>query len=195
MNEILKDNEIIIRNIVNIFSSYKNILSLNEKSSENYKFIEEEIKLFKDENCIKALKVFQKKLASKNIAHNVGGEDGFKLVMFCFLAMIHHSGEMKSFIENIIGKNDNEIISSPIFESLYKKYALASQMRSWLIEKKKNIAESIEKRNKENEMENEKSNDGEEKVENYVKKIINQAMNKAKFLNEYYFFYEYLFFN
>ena len=182
LNEILKDNEIIIHNIVKIFSSYKNILSLNEKSDENYKFIEEEIKLFKDEKCIKALKVFQKKLASKNIAHNVGGEDGFKLVMFCFLAMIHHSGEMKSFIENIIGKDDNEIISSPIFESLYKKYALASQMRSWLIEKKKNIAESIEKRNKENEMENENSNDGEEKVENYVKKIINQAMNKAKFL-------------
>ena len=182
LEEILNDNEKIIHNIVNIFSAYKKQLDFNEKNEEINKFIEEEINLFKDEKCIKALKIFQKKLASKNIAHNVGGEEGFKLVMVCFLAMIHHSGEMKSFIENIIGKDEKDFISTPLFDSLYKKYVLASQMRSWLVEKKKNIAESIEKKNKENEMENENINDGELKVEKYVKKIINQATNKAKFL-------------
>ena len=186
LNELFNDNEKIIHNLVEIFNLYKkdfNFESLdNKQKEEKNKFIEEELKLFKDEKCISTLKIFQKKLASKNIAHNVGGEDGFKLVMVCFLAMIHHSGEMKYFIENIIGKGENEIISSPKFESLYKKYVLASQMRSWLVEKKKNIAESIEKNNKDNEVENDKLDNGELKVENYVKKIINQATNKSKFL-------------
>ena len=59
-------------------------------------------------------------------------------------------------------------------------------MRSWLVEKKKNIAELIEKQNKDEnaqfEIEDENNNDGESKVENYMKKIINQATNKSKFL-------------
>ena len=186
LNEILNDNEKIIHNIVDIFNLYKdkfdfNIINNNYDEKDN--FIENELNLFKDKKCINTLKLFQKKLVSKNLALNVGGEDGFKLVMVCFLAMIHHSGEMKDFIEKIVGKDENEIFSSPIFDSLYKKYILASQMRSWLVEKKKNIAESIEKKNKENEVNDEKDNDdGELKVENYVKKIINQATNKAKFL-------------
>ena len=188
INELLNDNEKIIHNIVEIFNLYKdkfnfNILSNNPDEKNNFDFIQEELNLFKDEKCINTLKVFQKKLASKNIAHNVGGEDGFKLVMVCFLAMIHHTGEMEDFIEKMVGKDENEITSSPIFDSLYKKYIQASQMRSWLVEKKKNIAESIEKKNKENEVNDEDgNNDGELKVENYVKKIMNQATNKAKFL-------------
>ena len=188
LNELLKDNDKMIHNIVDIFNLYKDNLGYYnlDSNDETNKFFEEELKLFKDERCIKTLKIFQKKLASKNIAHNVGGEDGFKLVMVCFLAMIHHSGEMKSFINSIIGKEEKEIISSPIFDSLYKKYVLASQMRSWLVEKKKNIAELIEKQNKNennhNEIDDENNNDGELKVENYMKKIINQATNKSKFL-------------
>jgi hypothetical protein len=96
--------------------------------------------------------------------------------------MIHHTGEMKSFIEEIIGKNEKEIFDNPLFESLFKKFIISSQMRSWLMEKKKNIAESIDKQNKENETHEDINNDTEIKVENYIKKVINQATNKSKLL-------------
>ena len=102
--------------------------------------------------------------------HSVGGENGFKLVKICFLAMIHHSGEMKDFIEEILGKNEEDILKNPKFDSLFKKFTIASQMRSWLMEKKKNIAESIEKQNKESENHEDNNNDGEIKIENYIKK-------------------------
>ena len=186
LGEVFNDKEKILQNIADIFTSYPNLendINLNF-DGEDTKFLEQELNLFKTEACDNALKIFQKKLISKNLAFNVGGENGFKLVKICFLAMIHHSGEMKAFIDEIMNKTEEEeILKSPIFESLFKKFTMASQMRSWLMEKKKNIAESIDKQNKENETNHEEAaNDGEIKVENYIKKVINQAANKSKLL-------------
>ena len=188
LGEILNEKEKIFHNIIDIFVSYKNINSdINlgfdtEEFNEENKFLEQELKLFSDDSCEKTLKIFQKKLISKNMIHSVGGENGFKLVKICFLAMIHHSGEMKDFIEEILGKNEEDILKNPKFDSLFKKFTIASQMRSWLMEKKKNIAESIEKQNKESENHEDNNNDGEIKIENYIKKVINQATNKSKLL-------------
>ena len=188
LGEILNDKDKLIQSIIEIFNSYENIgydinlnLNLEDFEKENT-FLKKELDLFNDDLCEKTLKIFQKKLVSKNPVHSVGGENGFKLVKICFLAMIHHTGEIKNFIEEIIGKTEEEILKTPIFESLFKKFTLASQMRSWLMEKKKNIAESIDKQNKENETHEDVNNDTEIKVENYIKKVINQASNKSKLL-------------
>ena len=187
LSEVFNDKERILQNIADIFISYPNIendinLNLNF-DSEDTKFLEKELNLFNNESCDNVLKIFQKKLISKNLAFNVGGETGFKLVKICFLAMIHHSGEMKSFIEEIMTKTEEDILKSEMFESLFKKFTMASQMRSWLMEKKKNIAESIDKQNKENETNHEEeAKNSEIKVENYIKKVINQALNKSKLL-------------
>ena len=183
LSEILNEKEKILHNIIEIFSSYDEISpDFNLNFEPDNDLLKQELNLFNDETCEKTLKIFQKKLVSKNIVHSVGGDNGFKLVKICFLAMIHHTGEMKDFIENILGKNEEEIFKSKYFESLFKKYTLASQMRSWLVEKKKNIAESIEKQNKENENNEDNINELENKVESYIKKVINQAANKSKLL-------------
>ena len=179
-DEIKKDNDSLLNNIITIFNKY--VKSEKKMQNETYK---EEIELFNDKKCDKVLKYFQKKLAEKNPAANVGGKDAFKVVSAVFLCLIHHSCEINNFIE--ICKKDyedeNEIQNLPIFNSLYKKYVIAGQMRSWLIEKKKNVAEAIEKQkpNQENSSYiNE--NDNEQNALNIMKKIVNQTINKAKFL-------------
>ena len=183
LKEVFNDKEKILHNIAEIFTAYPNIENIIDSDGEENEFLEHELNLFNNESCENALKIFQKKLISKNLAFNVGGENGFKLVKICFLAMIHHSREMKDFLDEIMNKTEEEILKSEKFESLFKKFTMASQMRSWLMEKKKNIAESIDKQNKENEsVHEETANDGEIKVENYIKKLINQASNKSKLL-------------
>ena len=181
--ELLNEKENIIQNIVKIFDNYEKNLELYKNLNNNQEniLLNNEINLFQDEKCKETLKIFQKQLLTKNPAANVGGEQGFKVVTACFLALIHHTNEMNIFLNEIIGKSEQEILKLSSFENLFKKYALASQMRSWLVEKKKNIAESIEKQNVENES-NYENNKGEEKAENYMNKIVNQAVNKAKFL-------------
>ena len=179
--EIKKDNDNLVNNIITIFDKFIK----SEKKNQNIRY-KEEMQLFKDENCKKVLKYFQKKLAEKNPAANVGGEDAFNVVSAAFLCLIHHSCEIESFIEICKKKfeNENEIQNLPIYNSLYKKYMIAGQMRSWLIEKRKNVAEAIEKQkpNQENNLSNNQENDNEQNALNIMKKIVNQTINKAKFL-------------
>ena len=187
LSEVLNEKEKILKNIIDIFTDYENMGDINlnldiDNYDEENELLKQELDLFNDDKCENVLKIFQKKLVSKNMALNVGGDNGFKLVKICFLAMIHHSGEMKSFIEEMLGKKEEDVLKSKIFDSLFKKFNLASQMRSWLMEKKKNIAETIEKQDKENENHEVTNNDNEMKVENYIKKVINQATNKSKLL-------------
>ena len=188
LSEVFNEKEKIINNIITIFTSYKNInLNLNiENMTQENTTLEKELNLFTDEACGRALQILQKKLITKNIGYRVGGENGFKLVKICFLSMLHHTGEINTFIEQMLNKDEESIYKAKNFESLFKKFTMANQMRSWLMEKKKNIAESIEKQNQESENQNEgntnNTNDLEIKVENYIKKVINQATNKAKLL-------------
>ena len=177
--EIKKDNDNLVNNIITIFDKFIK----SEKKNQNIRY-KEEMQLFKDENCKKVLKYFQKKLAEKNPAANVGGEDAFNVVSAAFLCLIHHSCEIESFCEICKKTFENEIQNLPIYNSLYKKYMIAGQMRSWLIEKRKNVAEAIEKQkpNQENNLSNNQENDNEQNALNIMKKIVNQTINKAKFL-------------
>ena len=188
LSEVLNDKEKIINNIITIFTSYKNInLNLGVESiPQENNTLEKELNLFTNESCDKVLQIFQKKLITKNIGYRVGGENGFKLVKICFISMLHHTDEINNFIEEMLNKEEDEIYKAKNFEAFFNKFTMANQMRSWLMEKKKNIAESIEKQNQENENQNEGNAGGDNnleiKVENYIKKVINQATNKAKLL-------------
>ena len=176
-NEIKKENEIMVNNIINIFDEF---IDFNKENVKN-KNLENEIELFNDKNSFEVIKLFQKKLSEKNPAANVGGEDAFKVVNATFLCLLHHSGEMNNYIEIVNSKPDlNSLVNHKFFESINKKFAIASQMRSWIIEKKKNVFEAIEKKSSNNN--NESNNDSEETALNIMKKIVNQTINKSKFL-------------
>ncbi len=211
--DVKKDNDQIVTNILNIFN---NILPENEEhhtSSPNN--LKEKKLLFNilngdDLMCNKVLEVFQKKFSKEVVWAKIGGEHADKLVRAAYASLLRHSSQSQDFLElvsalELCEENENaesseviyyDLVSQhPKFMSLYKKWQAASRMRTWLIEKKKNVDEALERNknvssNKKTAEEEQKEIAEEEKKEiedkntseEIMRKIIDQTIIKAKFL-------------
>lgn len=124
-----------------------------------------------NESANKLIVIMQKKFSEEIIWAHIGGHNADRLVRAAFAALLRHSGQTNDFKkildliefheetyedkDNIdedrkIDINSNEklikeIKNHPKFLSIYKKWQAASRMRTWLVEKKKNVDEALEK--------------------------------------------------
>lgn len=219
--DIKKDNDKLLSNILEIFEKIlpeeNSLFSSHENFSPN-KYTEKTIlnNILNGEGLMIniILEAFQKKLSKEVVWAFIGGEQSDRLVRAAFAALLRHSGQTREFEELLdfleFGEeNENseiqldtetviaKILTYPVTNSLYKKWQSASRMRSWLVEKNKNVDEALEK-NKPNKQKIEevkeanssspnssqinKESSSENSSEEIMKKIIDQTIIKAKFL-------------
>lgn len=200
--DIVKDNDPILMNVINIFETIKpenEYISKNQKTSE--KLMLNSIVQGDDKNINILLAIFQKRFSKEVVWAHLGGSQADSLVRAAFASLIRHSGQSNHFDtlldiiefseneENEIAENDEslseKVINHENYQSLYKKWQAASRMRTWLVEKKKNVDEALEKTKpklKNADSEKEAAEKDENNSDEIMKKIIDQTIIKAKFL-------------
>jgi hypothetical protein len=194
--DITRENDPLLTNIINIFDT---IIPDEHKSikvpKSHEKIILTNILNGDNKNILKVLSVLQKKFSKEVVWSTIGGEQADSLVRAAFAALLRHSDhtadferllDYLDFSENAEESNGYEetvtknIQESQCFPIIYKKWVAASRMRTWLVEKKKNIDELLEK------TKGKKEENAEESSENssndITRKIIEQTIIKAKFL-------------
>ena len=211
--DIKKDNDTLLSNIINIFESIipeENTHTHKSPAKSTEKVMLNSILNGDNENINKILDSFQKKFSKEVVWAYIGGEQADKLVRAAFSALLRHSGQTLDFKmlfdyvelgEHQEDKEDDGDITEGIskqasFLSLYKKWQAASRMRTWLVEKKKNVDEALEKSKGTSTVKSKKEEenkdgilqdkvdqtDEENSSDDIMKKIIDQTIIKAKFL-------------
>jgi alpha-tubulin suppressor-like RCC1 family protein len=195
--DITKENDPLLTNIINIFDAIipEHKYTKAPKSAERKLLTN--ILNGDNLNINKVLAIFQKKFSKEVIWSGIGGEQADSLVRAAFSALLRHSDHTTDF-ERLLDRlefneenqectkesNDEAIIKSIEadhgFNIIYRKWVAASRMRTWLVEKKKNIDEMLEK----NKTKKEESDETEQDTasDDITKKIIEQTIIKAKFL-------------
>ena len=231
--EIRKENDQNITNILEILEKIQpeeaNIESPILVSEKNLLF---NILNGDNENINKFIVILQKKFSEEIVWSHIGGLQADRLVRSAFAALLRHSGQTQDFkdildiiefyeennevknntevqtIDKVLIPNNltNMVIKHIKFPSIFKKWQASSRMRTWLVEKKKNVDEALEKtkptnnntkkeengnstnnpngniENKiqiQNQLEKEKEENNSDEIMN---KIIEQTVIKAKFL-------------
>ena len=128
----------------------------------------------KFENFVQKL---QNIYAKTNHGGNVGGDKAMKVVSSAFKCMIYHCDYVNT-VKKIIDVED--LTKENDYAMIYKLYTTASQMRSWLIEKKKNVDDLLEKQKIESG--SDAQIDIDTKSQQIIQKIIDQTLIKCSFL-------------
>ena len=212
--DVKKDNDQFVNNILNIFNNILPETTHDHEiiSPDNLKEKKLLLNILNGDNllCNKVVDVFQKKFSKEVVWARIGGDQADKLVRAAYASLLRHSSQSLDFdelvstlelCEEVENTESNEniyfdlITTHKKFMSLYKKWQAASRMRTWLIEKKKNVDEALERNktvssNKKTAEEEKKEISEEEKKEiedkniseEIMRKIIDQTIIKAKFL-------------
>ena len=121
-------------------------ISEAEKAEEE--FLKDIIYAGRDEQMDKTIEFIQKLFSKEALWANLGGENGSKCVRAAYAVIIKHSGltnDLKeAMIEVELGIDEKSKIS-PNIKNLVKKWGAASRMRSWLVERRKDIDDREEK--------------------------------------------------
>ena len=143
-------------------------LSKAEKIDED-EIYEAIIEKNKDESVDKLLELLQWNLERRNPTAKVGGEDGMTVSRCAFagmLALNRHDDtcnyanfvmmidQLEMSMETVEGENQDQINKAlmeelkelEIIDSIFDRWEMASKMRSWLQEKKKDISNSVKKK-------------------------------------------------
>ena len=163
--------------------SFEEIHPENPIEQEFTKIAEEIIE--KPDNHEHLLKLLQGKFITKEVWARLGGEQANLLVKSTFACIVRHSAFEDTYAYlNSIASNYTKF--DDLMEAVHDKerlskalkfWEIASSMRTWLIEKKKNIDEALEK-----EMKNDQIVDAEAKSKEVIEKIIQQLISKARFI-------------
>ena len=146
------------------------VLNVDIVSNDDKNEIEDE----KFETFVKDL---QNKYMKTNYGGNVGGDKAMKVVSSAFKCMIYHSNYVNA-VKQLMQAED--ISKEKDYAMIYKLYTTASQMRSWLIEKKKNIDDLLEKQKIESG--SDPQIDIDTKSQQIIQKILDQTLIKCTFL-------------
>lgn len=126
-----------------------NTITIEEKQEEE--FLHHIISGNTNEKVSKLLDFIQKQFSKECLWASLGGENGTKIVRAAFAVIIKHAGLLSQFqetsdeIEEIIAQNRVDTT----MKNFVKKWLAASRMRTWLVEKRKEIDDMAE-RNRQN---------------------------------------------
>ena len=100
-----------------------------------------------NEKVTKLLDYIQKQFSKECLWASLGGENGAKIVRAAFAVIIKHAGLMVQFQETV--DEVDEIVTQnrvdATLKNFIKKWHAASRMRTWLVEKRKEIDEIAER--------------------------------------------------
>jgi len=125
--------------------------SMTPEEKQEEEFFNHIINGNSNEKVSKLLDFIQKQFSKECLWASLGGENGAKIVRAAFAVIIKHAGLMVQFQETV--DDVDEIVAQnrvdAILKNFIKKWHAASRMRTWLVEKRKEIDE-IAERNKQN---------------------------------------------
>lgn len=121
--------------------------SITPEEKQEEEFLNHIINGNSHEKVSKLLDFIQKQFSKECLWASLGGENGGKIVRAAFAVIIKHAGLLTQFqetvedIDNIIsqGKVDSTL------KNFIKKWHAASRMRTWLVEKRKEIDDMAER--------------------------------------------------
>ena len=121
---------------------------INDSEKKEETFLEHIIDGHSNADIEKVLDFLQKQFAKTIVWSNLGGENAARCVRAVFAVVVKHGGLINDMAEAIQEIELEEVKKgklTPNLKNLVKKWQAASRMRTWLVEKKKDIDDSIEK--------------------------------------------------
>jgi len=121
---------------------------MTETEAKEEEFLNHIIDGHSNADIEKLLDFLQKQFSKAFVWSNLGGENAARCVRAAFAVIVKHGGLINDINEGIKEIESEEVKKgklTPNLKNLLKKWQAASRMRTWLVEKKKDIDDSIEK--------------------------------------------------